>query len=350
MVETKKCQGNNNGKERLHFIDVAKGILILLVVYGHLYAWTRKFNPEAADLILQSLNLFISFYMPAFFVITGFCSNFKKPFLEFVSSSFKSILLPGITFAVFFAIISFDVTIQRLYRIGKDFLMYGGQFWFLSALFIARLIYWVLYNNFSGNKTIVYSIILFVIGFAMSFLYNYYEFWWFIHALLLTPYLCLGQLLRNHNMIPFRLAAILFTITLVVTVILSSIGFLRVDYADITFVLKVPAIVRSFINMNSSMIVSLILLSVTGSIMTIGLAKWIGKNALLEYMGKNSIVIYCMHGFILRNFSLLLEDRVLSAFWYYVVVLMALILSVVVSCVIAYVLNRRFLKVLIGRF
>ena len=129
-------------KERLHWIDVAKGLLILLVVYGHLYAWTRKLNPEAADILLQSLNFFLSFYMPAFFVITGYCSNFKKPFLDFFFSSFKTILLPGLTFALFDAVISFDVNIQRLYRIAKDFILYGGQYWFLSALFMGRIIYY----------------------------------------------------------------------------------------------------------------------------------------------------------------------------------------------------------------
>ena len=205
-------------KERLHWIDVAKGLLILLVVYGHLYAWTRKLNPEAADILLQSLNFFLSFYMPAFFVITGYCSNFKKPFLDFFFSSFKTILLPGLTFALFDAVISFDVNIQRLYRIAKDFILYGGQYWFLSALFMGRIIYWFLFNHLSTRKTICVSVLLFFLGFMIAPYYNALELWWFIHAMMLTSYLCLGQQLRYYNDYSYRGVTILYVVTLVVTI------------------------------------------------------------------------------------------------------------------------------------
>lgn len=345
MVETKKCQGNNNGKERLHFIDVAKGILILLVVYGHLYAWTTKLNPDAADYVLQSINLFVSFYMPAFFVITGFCSNFKKPFAEFIFSSFKTILLPGISFAFLDAIISFDVNIRRMYIIGKDFLLFGGRYWFLSALFVGRIIYWFLYNNLSRKKTTICCISLFVIGFAIEPHYKYYEIWWFIHAMMLTPYLCMGQYLRLQKRIHFVFAAVIYVVTLMATTVLSAVGILQVDYYYM-----VPAIVQWNVNLNYTMIIPLIVLSVSGSIMIIGIAKRIRTNKILEFLGQNSLAIYCMHGLFLREFSLIMDGNSLSVIQYYMFVMAIFLFTTIFSCIIAYIFNRRYLKFLIGKF
>ena len=76
-------------KQRITYIDVAKGILILFVVYGHIYGHAKYLNFASVDWIRQSCNFFIPFYMPCFFVITGFCSSFKKPFLKFIWQSFK---------------------------------------------------------------------------------------------------------------------------------------------------------------------------------------------------------------------------------------------------------------------
>lgn len=66
-------------KERLHYIDVAKGLLILMVAYGHIYGNTSGIDNVGVDYIHQSVNLFVSFYMPCFFVITGYLgSHFMK--------------------------------------------------------------------------------------------------------------------------------------------------------------------------------------------------------------------------------------------------------------------------------
>ena len=98
------------------------------------------------------------------------------------------------------------------------------------------------------------------------------------------------------------------------------------------------------------MILSLILLSVTGSIMMIGLAKKIRSNSLLEYLGRNSLVIYCMHGIVLRKISFYFGESSFSAYQYYVIVLVAFFLAVAIPCGVAYVMNRRYLKVFIGKF
>lgn len=81
-------------KERLHYIDVFKGICIMLVVIHHSpLALNGGFAPSGTFLWLLN-NFIIAFFMPAFFVATGYCSNFSKPFKIFLWQNVKSILIP----------------------------------------------------------------------------------------------------------------------------------------------------------------------------------------------------------------------------------------------------------------
>lgn len=134
-------------KERLHYIDVAKGILILLVAYGHIYGLSKNacVDDISIEWIHRSINLFVSFYMPCFFVVTGFCSSFKKPFFTILVQSLKSIVLPGVFFTMVLMVrnLNYDSMLQLL----KSIVLYGGAYWFLSSLFLARIFYWIVFNK-----------------------------------------------------------------------------------------------------------------------------------------------------------------------------------------------------------
>lgn len=77
-----------NKKSRLQYIDIMKGILILLVVYGHT-AWQAHevgIHNQTIEILGQTGFLYEPFYMAAFFAITGYCSNFKKSYKDFLIS------------------------------------------------------------------------------------------------------------------------------------------------------------------------------------------------------------------------------------------------------------------------
>lgn len=84
-------------KERLTYIDVAKGLLMVLVVFHHVDGNATKYGiiNSAVDDIHAFSNIFVSFFMPCFFIITGYCSNFTKPFVRFLLGSIKGIMLPA---------------------------------------------------------------------------------------------------------------------------------------------------------------------------------------------------------------------------------------------------------------
>lgn len=76
-------------KERIAWLDYAKGLGIILVIYGH-------------AICPNSMNVWLcSFHMPLFFILSGFTfpSYNKYSFKEFAVKKFKSVIIPYFVFA-----------------------------------------------------------------------------------------------------------------------------------------------------------------------------------------------------------------------------------------------------------
>ena len=187
-------------KKRLHYIDIAKGLLILMVIYGHIdgTATGLGISNAAIDDINKVVNIFVSFYMPCFFIITGFCSNFSKSFRSFFLSSIKTILLPAFFFSIILSGAWNIKHIENLHEYIYKILLYGGLYWFLSSLFLARIFYYLLHRWTSSLVLCLSCILSFIAGFCLSSLPHRYEFWWFVHAMCMIPYLGAGQLLKHY--------------------------------------------------------------------------------------------------------------------------------------------------------
>ena len=134
-------------RPRLEYIDIAKGIGILLVVMGH------------NDLSLLSPFLFklvYSFHMPLFFFLSGMFFNPATPFLTFVRRRFDSTLKPYIftVLLIYFATISFSKidfasatsrVIKAMYANGHY--LDWAQLWFLPHLFVVSLFAFVFFKT-----------------------------------------------------------------------------------------------------------------------------------------------------------------------------------------------------------
>jgi fucose 4-O-acetylase-like acetyltransferase len=133
-------------KKRVGYIDIAKGIGIILVVMGH--NDFSLISPFAHKLIY-------SFHMPMFFFMSGMFFRPDAPFRTFLWNRFSRVLKPFFTtlILIYFASLSFSkislVTATR--RLLKA--MYGSgyyidwvQLWFLPHLFAASLFIYLLYR------------------------------------------------------------------------------------------------------------------------------------------------------------------------------------------------------------
>lgn len=326
-------------KERLHYIDVAKGFLILLVVYGHIYGVSKNagVDEDSVEWIRQSVNLFVTFYMPCFFVITGLCSSFKKPFFMTLTQSFKTIVLPGVFFTALLMVekSNYDAILLLL----KSIALLGGTYLFLSSLFLARIVYWIVFNKIEQKSTQnIVCVVVFLIVFFVDKLYYGPQPWYFVHALLLMPFFHIGLLLKNYELKQTGYSAFLFGGSFIATIMLSYKGFLQIDCFY-----HVPDISFKLLNMNLSMLLPFVLLSISGCLLCLGVSKRINSNRVLEYLGEISLVIYCLYIFVKSR--LLLRIYNFGGDVIILKIVLAYLLTVIICSVAAYVLNFKYLRI-----
>lgn len=150
--------------KRLTWIDYARGIAIILVVYRHVFQGLKESGFDVQDhLYLEYANIFFfSFRMPLFFIISGlFVSGSlqKKGLQRFIGGRAKSVLYPYFLWACI------QLTLQAVfakYTNGHPtvstylYLFYLpreiAQFWYLYALFNVAVVFVVIKTVFKpGN-------------------------------------------------------------------------------------------------------------------------------------------------------------------------------------------------------
>lgn len=194
--------------KRKPWIDIAKGILILFVLLGHVQYFAHAFvGIDDFKFVTEFHILFSTWYMPAFFIITGYCTNFGVPFREFAIKNFKSLIVPSILIGVFLSSwmnrflspngLSYQNFLDHNYL---HILQTCGP-WFLTALFVAKMFTFVFQKYITWHKgwKILFSLVLML---ASTALYNKHllpNIWYFQHALLLQPFMLAGALLHNHQ-------------------------------------------------------------------------------------------------------------------------------------------------------
>lgn len=275
-------------RNRLDFLDVAKGLLILVVIYHH--SWMQGYD-SGQRVYLYTLQTYASWFMPAFFVITGYCSNFNKSFIPYIISNLRTLVWPAITsFLLVFltrTILLYDASIfcDAL----KTIPLWGFN-WFLSVLFLSKLIYWFTkrYIDFWVWRGLI------LLGLAFLAIWmndkNIFGENWLHHrhALYLTLWLFVGEVMRFHNKLPIKFPfTVLFSWLIVTLLCMKVIGVL-------------PGIAGVWINFGVDKIPLHILLSLLGTLMIISIAKWIDYSKFLQFVGRNSLVFYLFHNEFLR--------------------------------------------------
>lgn len=114
---------------RLQWLDVAKGITIILMVLGHTSI------PEFASRFIWA------FHMPLFFIASGWTTNWeKKSMLKFSRHKFRTIMVP---FLIYSTIVLAIEQIAMGGAIFQNWLEKGWQgyaLWFIPVLFFASIL------------------------------------------------------------------------------------------------------------------------------------------------------------------------------------------------------------------
>jgi len=165
--------------QRITYLDIAKGIGILLVALAH--ADVSLFSPYLHQFIY-------SFHMPLFFFLSGYFFNPETPFWIQLKKRFNSVLKPYFVTILLIYIASLSFTNMRFQnvfgRILKSVYATGYyidwvQLWFLPSLFVTSLFAYVFYRVVLiriENRYVRWLILLGLQAFAIAFLDVFYPF------------------------------------------------------------------------------------------------------------------------------------------------------------------------------
>ena len=271
---------NTSIMPRISYIDIAKGILISLLVLHHLI-WTSVTFVKVPNDLLNALYdlqmpLFVGYFIQAFFVISGFCSNFSIPWRDFLWKQVKTLLVPNIAFTLLIHLYHGDFS-GSLY----DIIERGGWLWFVTALFVSKIVYYFV-RRWIGNEYVIFGLFLVAsfVGVCLNDRDAFFNYWWHRQTLTLLLFLALGNWLRRHihnSRIWFFGAVYLVGI--------ATCYLLHIE---------VPYITAGFHTTKFTWGLH-VLIAAGGSIAFLKLCSYLRYSPVFEYIGQNTLVIYMLH-------------------------------------------------------
>lgn len=169
-------------KNRIGYIDMAKGLAIILVIVGH-----SSFVPHIAKMILYI------FHIPLFFFLSGFTLNVRKyeTFSGYFLNKWKSLVVPFFLLNIFVflfqlfvmypdQVLSFNILHFIKQLLISDRLHIYFQLWFLNVLFLAHVFsYFILKKGWNLGQWMIIILSLFVLVYLGQKIYEkeYYLIW-----------------------------------------------------------------------------------------------------------------------------------------------------------------------------
>lgn len=272
-------------KVRDRSLDIIRGGGILLVVLGHI-----------PGIPFELKKYIYSFHIPLFFFVSGYLFNFDKyryfSYKDFIKYKAKKYILPyfrmGLICLLLFGIIyplftegfskqymlqSIKYVLGLLYsRGGPGYMAWSSPLWFLTALFVTEIIFFVVLKfNFK------YPLIMFGILAMLSYIYSItitIPLPWNIDvAMFAVIFMYMGFITHKYNLTQY--------INLPILLVLIVIFVLSVSYNS-----KIDMNLRNYGNGFLTIISGTI-----GTIICLQIARLLKENKILEFYGKNTLFI-----------------------------------------------------------
>ena len=308
--------------ERLTYIDIAKGIGIILVVIGHCIPDASSLTGISNPYFKLLHQIIYSFHMPLFFFIAGFFVNTQKtsaplPDLQttyrFIRKKFNRLMVPYlfVGFCYLPLKIAFSQFANRPYHINNLWkILIGvnpdGELWFLYSLFMIN----VLIAVFLKFKVSLWTVLI-------ALLAMFSPFFQIVTQYLL--YFILGMYVRNKN------ESWLYEFSFTFIIICIAMFFVG-NYAFYIYHMHWIKILTALF----------------GIVLSLWIAKIIDQNCHvlsrgLSLVGEFSMDIYILSDFIKIPFRLLLWNKL---HMYYTAFIVCTVMSIFLSYIIGKYLIR----------
>ena len=300
--------------KRIDFVDLAKGLCILLVVLFHLQV--------SFDYYFPYNHIMRCFRMPLYFILSGLFfkdyGGFKFFFVKKTNKlaipyaffyTINIILLPIVRYTLFpshFERPQIDANYFLCFYTEKSNFL-PNAIWFLLCLFILNLIFYSLFSaskqieSFLSRKTntklnvfitslILLSLLLGCIGYFLGV--RQINLPLFIDtALTVVPFFCFGYLLRKYTNLlqPNRYDKYNF-IFIILSVFVIDLLYAPLHYNNNSYEIS---------------IYGLYITGMIGSLSVLFIAKYIKRMPVISYLGRYSIITLCTHEAIIGILKIL---------------------------------------------
>ena len=352
------------GKVRLKYLDIAKGIAVILVIISHSYG-----IPFGLEYYLAA------YYMPLFFLISGYTykndkpvgANIKNRFFRLLKpyAAYNALLLllftitgelesvPDILKAIGGAIYSryclyFPLgTKNNIYFFNID----NGAMWFLTAMFCSSVIFYLVikYCLESKKKAIIICTSLIAITFILNQLPILLP-WSIDTAFIGAFFMIIGCYLGRNNYFERKI-----DIKNACYLILIFLLYILLCYIN-------PGInmsVRNYGQFEYFNIIFFIIIGISGSLICIWLSKFIQKiiiGKFFEFVGKNTIVLVALHIFTLSivenisNHILIISEnnKILYLLYGYFKIFVVVVLCILFSMTVEHIkqlINKKYVPI-----
>lgn len=286
-------------KQRIDFIDLAKGLCIIQVVFVHIHGY---FNiPYELD------NVLCSFRMPLYFFLSGLFFKTYNNLLDFTLRKINKLLIPFLFFFLTTSILlphilyilgysvrtSNAIGWQSLYSFITPERFPNEPIWFLLCLFITNIFF---YSLHIVSKRIKYPVFFLIASSVIISILGYYLGYKNINlpmyidtAMTSLIFFCTGYIFYRHSKILYPNKSDKYIFLLII-----------ISFAYVYFVArhKVNYITNIY---NGASYFEIVSCGIVGTLFVILFSKCFKRIKFISYWGRYSIIILCTHNLIIQT-------------------------------------------------
>lgn len=292
---------------RMPMPDISRFFGIILVYYGHIIERFMYLNaPSAAS----QYKFIYSFHMVFFFLLSGYVFRQEKlhvPVRRFLARQAASRIVPYLAFSALLTVLSLFLPghfvlvkpgvhgyLSAWWMTLLGMPVFNIPLWFLAALFSVELLHHVLGRYLTGTATMLgAAACLYLVGYYLTLDYMFLpgpSYWFVLEAPVMYAFYLVGVCLRQSGILE-RCAS---RGGLVALAALTALGvWFTYDLNQGPFkVFQAVVIVLS----GHGNVFWFPVTALCGSLLLFFLASLPGENRILQYLGKNTIIIFCLNG------------------------------------------------------
>ena len=328
-------QDSHRQIERLHWIDFARGLCMIAVVFYH----TESYYIDVYHVFQYN---WLSNFLKAFFFLSGYLFYKKEQvydstfFIYKFKRIFRSLIIP---YFIFTLILAVPKSLAHGLDIGETLMniIMGKASWFVTALILTELCF-ISILHWCKHKVLVLFLISIIGLIIASYIESMTDYnpWCFKQALVAFVFLFLGYCYHQYQSYFKGLKQVYTLIPSFVLLIILKILVHKYN------------IMLSIYPVDISSILFFLLDGIVGIVLIISVSQLISNNKLIEYTGKLSIIIYFLNGGVSVITSRIMNHIGFGYDEHYYRVFMVFIINYMIVLLVSHIVYQYF-PFMIGR-